>query len=142
MQGAGSFQPITDSQIDAMLTRGIEAARRLLDVLARETESLKRNDAAGIEATACDKQALLTELKHLDGHGLLSSLKQHPRTDEFRTLLQRCRQNNELNGGAILARLRHTQQVLEILRGQPAADTYGKQGEAGAAALSQRLAKA
>jgi flagellar biosynthesis/type III secretory pathway chaperone len=62
--------------------------------------------------------------------------------DEFRALLQRCRQSNELNGGAILARLRHTQQVLEILRGQPAADTYGKQGEAGASALSQHLAKA
>jgi flagellar biosynthesis/type III secretory pathway chaperone len=120
---------------------GIDAARRLLEVLARERDALMRPTAGDdLAETVRAKQALLDELAVLTrAPGTVAAL-----APELHALLAECRRGNERNGALLAARLHHARRSLAILRGEPAdAGLYDPRGASTPGALGQRsLAKA
>lgn len=144
--------PITEK----LIINGLSLSKKLLDLLTRETESLKsRTDARTISEIATNKkeivsqldqfskqlsQVLLTEKLQLASNGMVDYFKIAKSADfntvssnkmwaEILTLSKQCRMLNEKNGASINILAQHTQRSLQILKGKSQqATTYGPDG--------------
>jgi flagellar biosynthesis/type III secretory pathway chaperone len=141
--------PATQWQrLDDCVARELDASQRLLDTLREENAALATCDAGRIEQAADAKRCALCELEALDREReqlmresdqiadpiMNADPRRHSRLlDNWMRLLElagECQRQNNINGALIQSGLRHTRQVLSLLKGQPAADAsqYGPGG--------------
>ena len=153
--------------LDVHFERVIADAMRLHTTLQHEHALLAGRDPYTIEQVAQEKQKLLAQLdssgrahsaalskagyspskqslqdwlQQADKHNgsQLSSLWRR-----LESLLTECHQQNQLNGGMIEIRRRHTQRALSILLGKPEeTELYNPEGAARGAGISRSLARA
>lgn len=139
-------------------------AQRLYEVLAQEQSALQRLDSHSIQALAQEKARLLAALDdqlaqrqklwpngHTDGAltafiANLPALQAAPLqqlANQLRDLLQRCQQQNDINGRIISASRRSVERSLSLLRGhQPDAVLYTPNGTATRMGPARRFASA
>jgi flagella synthesis protein FlgN len=154
--------PITEK----LLTNGLNLSTRLLDLLKKESDSLKKTDSASILIIANKKkeavsqletfskqmgQILATEKLTLTPHGISEYFNKAATHNlditQSKTLWQQindislqCRQLNEKNGACISLLTQHTQRSLQILKGRSQqATTYGRDGTTYSERLSQSI---
>jgi flagellar biosynthesis/type III secretory pathway chaperone len=141
----------------------VTEAARLLEILQREHSALMGRDTAAIEQITHEKQQQIARLEessrqqtsslHSAGYteGSIKAdswIKQHhrellPSWQKLQTLLSRCKQQNQINGGIIEANRRHTQLALGVLLGKPQeTQTYGAGGCTTGIGYSRSIAKA
>lgn len=153
--------------ISELLQRQHRNLRRLLTALDEEHVALAGNAVLAIEAATATKQACLVELE-LDmerqtslltrmgfasnDEGMTAYLRHHDKDGRMRLemlwgqikeLLQRCREQNLINGRIVTMNQRHAQRALTILRGGGPApeDCYGPRGETNPVPASRSLGK-
>ena len=141
-----------DAQIrlEDLLDREIEVARSLVATLDVEKTALTGESAATVEHQAAEKIRLFDVMENLERER--RSLCENPgaagasntvavRWRSLIALMAHCRTANELNGHIIRVRQHQIRQLIEIVRGKPAAMTYNPQGKTFATAL-RALARA
>lgn len=144
-------------QLDDCVARELDASQRLLDTLREESEALTTRDAARIERAVDAKREALASLETLDrererliresgmaadplaidAEAAATGTRGHGRlVDNWMRLLElagECQRQNNINGALIQSGLRHTRQVLSLLKGQTQAESpqqYGPRGTA------------
>ena len=155
--------PITEK----LLKNGLNLSVKLLDLLTREADNLKKNaDSATISTIAADKkemvtqldqfskqlsQVLATEKLQMSPSGISEYFKKaetvHLNTSgsttlwkEIISISKKCRLLNEKNGASINLLAQHTQRSLQILKGKSQqATTYGPDGSTYNERFSQAL---
>jgi flagellar biosynthesis/type III secretory pathway chaperone len=147
-------------QLEDLLDRELELARRLTTVLAAERAALVGTAPDAVTAAAGEKCAILNLLEKLeaerrelcaDTQQALPPLRSatpaqsvpHTVAERWRSLMDLmsgCRTANEINGQIIHVRQSQTRQLIDILRGGPAV-TYGPRGKTFSTAL-RALARA
>lgn len=155
----------TQQQLDLILDREIDAARRLAEVLNSENAAIGRRELAALEQAITDKQAGLQRLEELnrergllvasqgfatDKAGMESCLKWCDTTGlltgKWRQLLSvadNCRTQNRMNRQLMDMGSRHIHHALCILRGEdPDQNLYGPGGDNIAPHASRDLATA
>lgn len=153
--------------ISELLERQHRNLRRLLTALDEEHVALAGNSVPAIEAASAAKQACLLDLEQdierqtsllaRTGHastdeGMTTYLRHHDqdgrlrletRWGQIKELLQRCREQNSINGRIVAINQRHAQRALTILRGGGPApeDCYGPRGQTNPVPASRSLGK-
>jgi flagella synthesis protein FlgN len=148
-------------RLEDVLDREIDAARLLSEALSAERSALTGDSPDAVARQSQEKVQLLRTLEELEaqrreicvaadvkleGNALASAESGIAAavTERWRTLMQLmsgCRSANEVNGYIIHLRLGQIRQLIDIVRGKPAAMTYGPQGKTFAHAL-RALARA
>ncbi len=124
--------------------REFDAARQLLRVLEQEHAALCGNDLPALDAATQSKHECLAHLEsltqhHQSGDNPTLTSNTHP---EFIHLIERCRQQNILNGKLIALRRGHTERALHILRGVSEEENcYNPTGRTPGAAATRILGK-
>jgi flagellar biosynthesis/type III secretory pathway chaperone len=137
-------------RLEDLLDREIDIAHSLAATLAAEKTALTGESAAAVEHAAGEKIRLFEDMEKLEGER--RSLCEDPgaagiagtvaaRWRSLIALMARCRTANELNGHIIRVRQHQVRQLIDIVRGKPAAVTYNPQGKTFANAL-RALARA
>jgi flagellar biosynthesis/type III secretory pathway chaperone len=137
-------------RLEDLLDRQIEIARNLAATLDAEKAALTGESAANVEARAGEKIRLFNVMETLEQER--RSLCENPgapgtagavvtRWASLIALMARCRSANEVNGHIIRVRQHQIRQLIDIVRGKPAAITYDPQGKTFAKAL-RALARA
>lgn len=111
----------------------IAEAERLLAILQREHQALLHADLEQIEAIVREKQIAAQQFeavtRFLQGQSLADVTGSPERARRLAELAVACRRQNEINGAMVAAGLRHTQQVLSLLKGQtPGEGLYSRAG--------------
>ncbi len=133
-----------------LLDREIELARRLASTLEAERAALTGDSPAAVEQRAAEKIGLLAGIEKLeeerrvlginpDNPGIGAVVLQRWRA--LLELMAGCRTANEINGHIIHVRQHQIRQLIDIVRGGPAAITYDPNGKTFAKAL-RALARA
>jgi flagellar biosynthesis/type III secretory pathway chaperone len=137
-------------RLEDLLDREIELAHSLAATLADEKTALTGDVPAAVENKAIEKTRLFQTFEKLESErralcadpavpGLESTV-----TSRWRSLMElmaSCRYMNELNGHIIRVRQHQIGQLIDIVRGRPAAMIYGPQGKTFATA-QRALARA
>jgi flagellar biosynthesis/type III secretory pathway chaperone len=137
-------------RLEDLLDREIEVAHSLAATLDAEKTALTGESAATVEQKASDKIRLFEVMEKLEQErrslcenpgatGIASTVAQRWRS--LLAVMARCRAANELNGHIIRVRQHQVRQLIDIVRGKPAASTYNPQGKTFAKAL-RALARA
>jgi flagella synthesis protein FlgN len=137
-------------RLEDLLDREIEAAHSLAATLAAEKSALTGDSAGSVEQKAAEKIRLFAVMEKLEQErrtlcedpnstGVASSVVARWRS--LMTLMAGCRNANELNGHIIRVRQHQIRQLIDIVRGKPAAITYDPHGKTFAKAL-RALARA
>jgi flagella synthesis protein FlgN len=137
-------------RLEELLDREIEAAHSLAATLAGEKSALTGESARLVEEKAAEKIRLFSAIEQLElerrtlcddpkGSGVAASVVARWRS--LMTLIAVCRNANELNGHIIRVRQHQVRQLIDIVRGKPAAITYDPHGKTFAKAL-RALARA
>jgi flagella synthesis protein FlgN len=137
-------------RLEDLLDREIEAAHSLSATLAAEKSALTGDSASSVEQKAAEKIRLFSAIETLEqerrtlcddpnASGVAASVVARWRS--LMTLMARCRNANELNGHIIRVRQHQIRQLIDIVRGKPAAITYDPHGKTFAKAL-RALARA
>jgi flagellar biosynthesis/type III secretory pathway chaperone len=132
------------------LDREIEAAHTLAATLAAEKSALTGDSASSVEQNAAEKIRLFSLMEKLEQER--RSLCDDPnasgaadsvvaRWHSLMSLMAGCRNANEINGHIIRVRQHQIRQLIDIVRGKPAAITYDPHGKTFAKAL-RALARA
>jgi flagellar biosynthesis/type III secretory pathway chaperone len=100
----------------------LRAALDLLAILEGEHRALSGNDIDALESAVQAKQALITQL------GTVGARQAATTDTGLKSLIERCRHQNELNGAIVAARLHLAECGLAILRGESQATLYGPRG--------------
>ena len=138
------------NRLEDLLDREIETAHSLAATLDAEKTALTGESAATVEQKASEKIRLFDIMEKLEQER--RSLCENPGATGVATsvaarwrsliaLMARCRAANELNGHIIRVRQHQVRQLIDIVRGKPAATTYNPQGKTFAKAL-RALARA
>ena len=155
--------PITEK----LLKKGLNSSLKLLELLTREADNLKKNaDSTSISTIAASKketvtqldqfsnqlsQVLATEKLQMSPNGVSEYLKKAETVKlntststtlwkEIISISKQCRILNEKNGASINLLAQHTQRSLQILKGKSQqATTYGPDGSTYSERLSQPL---
>jgi flagellar biosynthesis/type III secretory pathway chaperone len=141
-----------DAQIrlEDLLDREIEIAGSLAATLGTEKAALTGESATEVEQLAEEKIRLFNVMEKLEQErrtvcenpgaaGIVGTVAARWRT--LIALMAHCRTANELNGHIIRVRQHQIRQLIDIVRGKPAAMTYNPQGKTFAKAL-RALARA
>lgn len=110
----------------------VDRFESLLDTLLAEREALTGRSPDALNDLVARKEALCAEIAGRQ-HTLLDALK--PRTTlpdsmaELRSLADRCRTENALNGRIATRARRTTGNLLKALTGQPGDDAYDRPGQ-------------
>jgi flagellar biosynthesis/type III secretory pathway chaperone len=137
-------------RLENLLDREIEAAQSLAAALAAEKAELTGDSPSSVEYRATEKMGLFSAIEKLEQER--RSLCEDPgasdvsasvmlRWHSLMTLMASCRTANELNGHIIRVRQHQIRQLIDIVRGKPAAITYDPHGKTFAKAL-RALARA
>jgi flagellar biosynthesis/type III secretory pathway chaperone len=137
-------------RLEDLLDREIEIAHSLAATLDAEKTALTGDSASSVEQKASEKIRLFDVMEKLEQER--RSLCENPgdtgiastvvaRWRSLIALVARCRTANELNGHIIRVRQHQVRQLIDIVRGKPAAITYNPQGKTFAKAL-RALARA
>jgi flagellar biosynthesis/type III secretory pathway chaperone len=137
-------------RLEDLLDREIELAHSLDQILDAEKTALTGESAATVEEKASEKIRLFDAMEKLESER--RSLCENPAAAgiagsvaaRWRSLIgvmARCRAANEVNGHIIRVRQHQVRQLIDIVRGKPAAMTYNPQGKTFATAL-RALARA
>jgi flagellar biosynthesis/type III secretory pathway chaperone len=137
-------------RLEDLLDREIEIAHSLAATLAAEKTALTGESATTVEQQASEKIRLFDDMEKLEQErrslcenpgaaGIASTVAARWRS--LIALVVRCRAANELNGHIIRVRQHQVRQLIDIVRGKPAAMTYNPQGKTFAKAL-RALARA
>jgi flagella synthesis protein FlgN len=155
--------PITEK----LLKKGLLSSLKLLDLLTREADNLKKNaDSTAISTIAANKketvtqldqfskqlsQVLATEKLQMSPSGVSEYFKKAEEVKlntsdstnlwkEIIAISKQCRLLNEKNGASINLLAQHTQRSLQILKGKSQqATTYGPDGSTYSERLSHSL---
>jgi flagellar biosynthesis/type III secretory pathway chaperone len=136
--------------LETLLDRELEIARSLAATLDTEKTALTGESAAVVEQQASEKIRLFDVMESLEQQRRM--LCENPgaagiagtvatRWRSLIALMAHCRAANELNGHIIRVRQHQIRQLIDIVRGKPAAMTYNPQGKTFAKAL-RALARA
>jgi flagellar biosynthesis/type III secretory pathway chaperone len=137
-------------RLEDLLDREIELAHSLVATLAAEKAALTGDSAGAVEQKAGEKTRLLGALEKMEQErrslcddpgaaGIAATVVARWRS--LIALMSRCRNANELNGYIIRVRQHQIRQLIDIVRGKPAAITYDPHGKTFAKAL-RALARA
>jgi flagellar biosynthesis/type III secretory pathway chaperone len=137
-------------RLEDLLDREIEIAHSLAATLDAEKTALTGESATSVEQKAGEKIRLFDVMEKLEQErrnlcedpgtlGVASTVVARWRS--LIALMARCRTANELNGHIIRVRQHQVRQLIDIVRGKPAAMTYNPQGKTFAKAL-RALARA
>jgi flagellar biosynthesis/type III secretory pathway chaperone len=137
-------------RLEDLLDREIEVAHSLAATLAAEKSALTGDAPSSVEQKAAEKIRLFSAIEGLERErralcddpnaaGVASGVAARWRS--LMTLMGRCRAANEVNGHIIRVRQHQTRQLMDIVRGKPAAITYDPHGKTFAKAL-RALARA
>jgi flagellar biosynthesis/type III secretory pathway chaperone len=137
-------------RLEDLLDREIETAHSLAATLDAEKAALSAESAAAVEEKAGEKIRLFEAMEKLEQErrglcenpgaaGMAESVAERWRS--LLALMTRCRNANEINGRIIRVRQHQVRQLIDIVRGKPAAMTYNPQGKTFAKAL-RALARA
>jgi flagella synthesis protein FlgN len=144
------MNPSARLRLEDLLDREIEAAHSLASTLAAERSALTGDSATSVEEKAAEKIRLFSAIEELERERRAlwadpdSSGAEDGVVARWRSLMAvmaRCRNSNELNGQIIRVRQHQIRQLIDIVRGKPAAITYDPQGKTFAKAL-RALARA
>jgi flagella synthesis protein FlgN len=155
--------PITEK----LLKKGLHSSLKLLDLLTREADNLKKNaDSTAISTIAANKketvtqldqfskqlsQVLATEKLQMSPSGVSEYFKKAEEVKlntsdstnlwkEIIAISKQCRLLNEKNGASINLLAQHTQRSLQILKGKSQqTTTYGPDGSTHSELLSHSL---
>jgi flagella synthesis protein FlgN len=155
--------PITEK----LLKKGLHSSLKLLDLLTREADNLKKNaDSTAISTIAANKketvtqldqfskqlsQVLATEKLQMSPSGVSEYFKKAEEVKlntsdstnlwkEIIAISKQCRLLNEKNGASINLLAQHTQRSLQILKGKSQqTTTYGPDGSTYSELLSHSL---
>jgi flagellar biosynthesis/type III secretory pathway chaperone len=144
------MHPDAQRRLEDLLDREIELAHSLAQVLEAEKTALTGESAAEVEEKAGEKIRLFEVIEKLESER--RSVCENPaaaglegtvaaRWRSLIGLMARCRSANEVNGHIIRVRQHQVRQLIDIVRGKPAAMTYNPQGKTFAKAL-RALARA
>lgn len=154
--------PESRQRLGDIARASVDSLARLNDILDAEDAALRGRESDRIGAVVAEKLAVLRELETLGGEltGLLRqggrsadrkdmrALLADPALADMRERLQRllrdCQGKNRVNGTVIELKRALTENLLSILRGEPAGGkTYGRGGKMAAAySSSHAIAKA
>jgi flagellar biosynthesis/type III secretory pathway chaperone len=137
-------------RLEDLLDREIEAAHSLAATLAAEKSALTGDTPSSVEEKAAEKIRLFSAIEALEQErralcedpaaaGVAAGVVNRWRS--LITLMARCRTANELNGHIIRVRQHQIRQLIDIVRGKPAAIIYDPHGKTFAKAL-RALARA
>ena len=137
-------------RLEALLDREIEVAHALAATLDAEKAALTGESADVVEQNTGEKLRLFNAIESMEQERC--KLWENPgasrvpatvaaRWHSLMALMVRCRSANELNGHIIRVRQHQIRQLIDIVRGKPAAMTYNPQGKTFAKAL-RALARA
>ncbi|MEQ8861279.1 MAG: flagellar protein FlgN [Pseudomonadales bacterium] len=121
----------------------LERCTALLDVLLAERAALIGTSADDLQVLVSRKESLCADIAGIQ-HTLLDALK--PATtlpdsmSELRSLVQRCRDENTLNGRIANRARRSTRTLLAILTGEDSDDLYDRGGSSHGSAPGTGLA--
>jgi flagellar biosynthesis protein FlgN len=155
----------TDSAFAGILNDEIEQAQRLLDLLEQEYQLLLSSPSTALETLLSEKERLLQSVEQsvaahhrfLQAQGLSpdrlgtesylsASHDDHgleERWNRYIELVEACRKQNEINGGAVELNQRQVNQALSILLGiSDGNKTYGRSGQSRPTNTSNSLGKA
>jgi len=122
------------------------SSQALLDLLEKKKQQLTsvksvvtiHNQFLEQRGLSIDKQGTDTFLQQCNDNAQLLDM-----WNQLTALLEDCRSQNEINGGAVHLNQRHVSQALDILRGISERDkTYGRSGESKPNSTSKSLGKA
>ena len=144
------MNPGAQRRLEDLLDHEIELGHSLVQVLDAEKTALTGESASTVEDKASEKIRLFDAMEKLEQER--RSLCENPGATGVATsvaarwrsliaLMARCRAANELNGHIIRVRQHQVRQLIDIVRGKPAAMTYNPQGKTFAKAL-RALARA
>jgi flagella synthesis protein FlgN len=148
-------------RIEALLDQEIDGARRLLEALTQEHESLQQRDIESIERAVSAKQQWVTQLEALGkqfkqqvGDDAAQVVETLTRLDPAGTrgLLERwnrlcaladdCQRQNQVNGRIIESGRVQAERILTILSGQlQRQEVYGPNGQTSGGGRGHTLAK-
>jgi flagellar biosynthesis/type III secretory pathway chaperone len=131
-------------RLEDLLDREIELAHSLAATLAGEKAALTGDSAGDVEQKAAEKIRLFGTIEQLEQErrglcedpgaaGIAATVAERWRS--LIALMARCRTANELNGHIIRVRQHQIRQLIDIVRGKPAAVTYDPHGKTFAKAL-------
>jgi flagellar biosynthesis/type III secretory pathway chaperone len=137
-------------RLEDLLDREIDVAHSLAATLAAEKSALAGDTPGSVELKAAEKINLFSAIEALERErralcedpnatGVAAGVAGRWRT--LMTLMGRCRAANEVNGHIIRVRQNQVRQLIDIVRGKPAAITYDPNGKTFAKAL-RALARA
>jgi flagellar biosynthesis/type III secretory pathway chaperone len=144
------MNPDAQLRLEDLLDREIEIAHSLAATLDDEKAALTGESPAAVEQKAGEKIRLFDAMEKLEQER--RALCENPGTPDIAStvaarwrsllaLMARCRTTNEINGRIIRVRQHQIRQLIDIVRGKPAAMTYNPQGKTFAKAL-RALARA
>jgi flagellar biosynthesis/type III secretory pathway chaperone len=135
-------------RLEELLDREIEAAHSLAATLAAEKFALTGDSPSSVEQKAAEKIRLFSAIEKLEEERRtlcddpnLAVAGVAARWRSLMTLMARCRTANETNGHIIRIRQHQIRQLIDVVRGKPAAMTYDPHGKTFANAL-RALARA
>ncbi|MCG8486595.1 MAG: flagellar protein FlgN [Chromatiales bacterium] len=160
-----TIDPQQQASFTRILQRETELAQQLLNLLRQEFELLKSPPSAKLEELLGQKQQQLQQIEQsvLQHNQLMASLGYTPdrkgteefiqqcpdnaqlseHWNQFTSLLEACRKQNEINGGAVQLNQHQVAHALDVLRGFANSDkTYGPGGESRPTSSSKSLGKA
>lgn len=142
----------------------LQHAEALYSCLQRENQLLRHPDANALYQLNGEKSGLLIQIEALDQkraellagfgfpdepQGMQRLLATTPEQLDLETVwqtlrdvLEKCRRQNQINGGAIELSRRHAQQTLTLLRGNPDESLYDQRGDSYSHPDGRSLAKA
>ena len=144
--------------VEQLLQREIDCARKLVHTLDQEYASLMQRDVDRLEAIVSQKRDIVTELESLgqqrdalltvtttadptipfNGDKRLSNL-----WDELKSLAQQCQDKNRVIGGIVEIGYRQSKQALDILHGVTAnSELYDRSGRTTKPGASHPIIKA
>jgi flagellar biosynthesis/type III secretory pathway chaperone len=137
-------------RLEDLLDREIELARALAATLAAEKSALTGDSPQAVEQQAAEKIRVLATIEKLEEErrtlcaspnspGIAATVIERWRA--LMELMAGCRTANEINGHIIRVRQNQVRQLIDIVRGAPAATTYDPHGKTFAKAL-RALARA
>jgi flagellar biosynthesis protein FlgN len=155
----------TESAFSGILNTEIEQAQRLLDLLEQEYQLLLSSPSTALETLLTEKKRLLRSVEQsvaahhrflqqqgfgADGQGTEAYLGASDGDPEltqtwrrYIELVEACRKQNEINGGAVALNQRQANQALHILLGiSDGNKTYGRSGQSKPSNPSKSLGKA
>lgn len=132
--------------LDELEQRQLQVTAELDRQLAAEQQALREHRPEALEPLAAEKARLAAELEGLEQQRralLARTGTSAALPPPLAAALDRCAEQNRINGMLIAAGRRRTQMALEVLRGgAPGEQIYDARGEATAASAGTPLAKA